>query len=142
MMLNLPKVRSNFPILNNGLIYLDSAATAQIPSAVIDSMSDFYRTCNANVHRGLYPLSEKATEGFESARESVRSFINAKSAQEMVFTHGCTESLNLIAKSWGKANLKKSDTVVLSILEHHSAITPWLQLKDEIGIGVEWIDIR
>ncbi|MBU1910857.1 aminotransferase class V-fold PLP-dependent enzyme, partial [Patescibacteria group bacterium] len=141
MPLNPNQIRSQFPLLTEEITYLDSAATAQNPQSVIDAINDFYKTYNSNVHRGLYPISDKATEAYEDARLSVQSFINAKDPSEIIFTGGCTESINLVAKSWGKANLKKGDQVVLSILEHHSNITPWQQLKEEIGIEIEWIDI-
>ncbi|MAE68516.1 MAG: SufS family cysteine desulfurase [Candidatus Peribacteraceae bacterium] len=135
------EIRRQFPIFRSEeIIYLDSAATAQKPQIVLDAIDRFYKEENANVHRGMHILAEKATESFEGARETVANFLGAD-LHETVFTHGCTESINLVAMSWGRSNLKKGDTVALSILEHHSNIVPWLQLKEEIGINVQWIDI-
>ena len=140
MKLNSAKIRQEFPILASGdIIYLDAAATAQTPSCVLDAMDAFYREEKANVHRGMHALSERATIAYEAARKRTADFINAK-AHEIVFTKNCTEAINLIARSWGEAHLKQGDTVVLSILEHHSNIVPWLQLKEKLGITVEWID--
>jgi cysteine desulfurase/selenocysteine lyase len=140
-MLPIDEIRRQFPILHSGeIVYLDSAATAQKPCAVLDAMDQFHTKENANVHRGMHVLAEKATVAYEDARKSVASFLNA-APYEIVFTHGCTESINLVAKSWGKANLQQGDTVALSILEHHSNIVPWLQLQEELGITIEWMDM-
>ncbi|MSR87252.1 SufS family cysteine desulfurase [Candidatus Peribacteria bacterium] len=144
--LNLDAIRRQFPLLNqqiegHPLVYLDSAATAQKPQAVLDRMEKFYTEENANVHRGMHVLAERATVAYEGAREVVRTFINAAHPEEIIFTKSCTESINLVAKSWGRNNLHKDDVVLLSILEHHSNIVPWLQLKEEIGIKVKWVDI-
>ena len=123
--MNTSGIRAQFPIFkDNSLVYLDSAATAQKPQCVIDAEKSFYENENASVKRGMYKLAERATEEFESAREKVRSFIGAKSANEIVFTKSATESINLVAKSYGEKFLKKEDTVLLSILEHHSNIVP------------------
>ena len=138
--LDLSVIRGQFPILSE-IIYLDNAATAQNPRVVIDSISEFYSTSNANVHRGLHPLAEKATDLYEDARDTVRKFINAKNPEEIIFTKGTTESINLVAQSWGKANLSEDDKVVPTILEHHSNITPWMQIADETGCEISWIDI-
>jgi len=142
MAFDIPHMRRQFPFFaaNDSLIYLDSAATAQKPETVLAVMDDFYRKGNANVHRGMYELAERATALYEGAREAVRTFIRARHSDEIIFTKSTTESLNLVAKSWGKAHLRKGDVVVLSILEHHSVIVPWLQLKEETGITIEWID--
>lgn len=123
------------------MVYFDSAASAQKPETVLQRMDAFSRGQYANVHRGLYPLSEEATDIFEQSRVTVRAFLGARHRDEIVFTKSATESLNLIAKSWGKATLKKKDAVLLTVLEHHSAIVPWLQLKEEKGIELVWIDI-
>lgn len=144
-MLNVAAIRRQFPILSRGteghpLIYLDSAATAQKPDAVLSRMLDFYKKEHANVHRGMHVLAELATVAYENARTTVRAFINAARSEEIVFTKSCTEAINLVARSWGKAHLREGDAVVLSILEHHSNIVPWLQLKEELGIDVKWID--
>lgn len=142
MALNVPEIRRQFPFFttNGSLVYLDSAATAQKPEAVLTAMDTYYRTTNANVHRGMYELAERATGLYEGARATVQRFLYARNSDEIIFTKSATESLNLVAKSWGGAHLKKDDTVVLSILEHHSAIVPWFQLKEEIGISIVWID--
>lgn len=141
MQLNIDAIRQQFPILHSGeIIYLDSAATAQKPQTVLDAMNTFYKEDNANVHRGMHALTESATVAYEAARQAVADCIGS-AKHEIVFTHGCTESINLVAKSWGKANLSKGDIVALSILEHHSNIVPWQQLKEEIGIQIQWIDI-
>lgn len=139
-------IRRQFPILRQQidgkpLIYLDSAATAQKPQPVLDRMQQFYQEENANVHRGMHVLAERATIAYESARETVKKFLNAPHTEEILFTKSCTEAINLVAKSWGKSNLHKGDRVVLSVLEHHSNIVPWLQLKDEIGIEIKWVGI-
>lgn len=122
-------------------MYLDSAATTQKPAAVLDAMRDFYEHSNANAHRGLHAFADVATEKYEDARATVQQFLSARYSDEIIFTRNATEAINLVAKSWGKANLKKGDVVVLSIAEHHSNIVPWLQLKEEVGIELTWIDI-
>lgn len=139
-MLDSSAIRRQFPFLDGNTIYLDSAATAQKPQAVLDALQDFYRS-TANVHRGVHAMTEKATQAYEEARDTVRVFINAKHSDEIIFTRNTTEAINLVARSWGETFLKKGDIVVLSILEHHSNIIPWLQLKEKIGIEVRWIDI-
>lgn len=140
MSLDITKIRQQFPILESGLLYLDSASTAQKPAVVMEAMDQFYEKENANVHRGMYALADKATTLYEDARVTVQKFLNAKLSAEIIFTKSCTESLNVVAKSWAAHNMKKGDVVVLSILEHHSNIVPWLQLKEEKGIDVQWID--
>jgi cysteine desulfurase/selenocysteine lyase len=141
MSLNITNIRQQFPILaKKDCIYLDNAATSQKPEVVINSMNAYYETINANVHRGMHELAEKATVAFEDCRKTVATFIGCK-PHEIIFTKGTTESINLVAKSWGKANLKKEDTVVLTILEHHSNIVPWQQLQQDIGFTITWIDI-
>ncbi len=118
-----------FPLLNNSdVVYLDSAATTQKPLCVIDSISSYYKTINANPHRGAYSLSVKATFAYDNAREKVKEFINAKSSKEIIFTKNATESLNLIAYSYGLNNLESNDEVVLSIMEHHSNLVPWQEV--------------
>ena len=141
MPLDTPNIRQQFPIIaKNNTIYLDSAATSQKPESVIKAMNAYYETINANVHRGMHELAEKATVAFEDCRKTVAAFIGCK-PHEIIFTKGTTESINLVAKSWGKANLKKEDVVVLTILGHHSNIVPWQQLQQEIGFSITWIDI-
>ncbi len=131
-------LRRDFPIFANnpGLVYLDSAASAQKPAAVIDGVSNFYRTDYANIHRGVYRLSAKSTELYENARERVRKFLNAKHFGEIVFVRGATEGINLVAYSWGGAFLKPGDEVLLTELEHHANIVPWQILRDRIGFKI------
>ncbi len=129
-MFNVEKIREDFPILgrtvyNKPLIYLDNAATTQKPKCVIDAISDAYCNVNANVHRGIHFLSQQATEMLESARETVRSFISAESTEEIIFTRGTTESLNLLASSFSNAFLSEDDEIIISAAEHHSNIVPW-----------------
>ncbi|MEI8229703.1 MAG: cysteine desulfurase [Candidatus Peregrinibacteria bacterium] len=142
MPLNLTEVRTQFPFLREkGIVYLDSAASAQKPEAVITAMDVFLREDFSNVHRGMYPRSERATKAYEDARETMQHFFGAAHSDEIVFTKNATEAINLVARSWGKSTLKKNDVVVLSILEHHSNIVPWLQLKEQIGIELQWVKI-
>jgi len=136
-------MKQDFPLFKNypELVYLDSAATSQKPKAVIDAVSDFYTKHNANIHRGMYDLSQEATDMFEDTRRKVANFINAKDVSEVIFTSGTTESINLAAFGWAKKFLKKGDIVVLSEMEHHSNIIPWLRLKEEIGIELVYLPI-
>lgn len=138
------KVRADFPILsrmvyNRPLIYLDNAATTQKPQCVIDAISEEYQSVNANVHRGVHYLSQKATELHENARERVRQFINACSTSEILFTRGTTESLNLMASSYGEAFLKEGDEILISEMEHHSNIVPWQMLCERKGCRIKVI---
>jgi cysteine desulfurase/selenocysteine lyase len=131
-------IRADFPILNqeiNGkpLVYLDNGATTQKPNAVIDAISHYYRHDNSNVHRGAHTLSDRSTTVFESARESVREFINAVTTEEIIWTKGTTESVNLVAFSWGLENLKKGDKVLVSEMEHHANIVPWQMVCEKTG---------
>jgi cysteine desulfurase/selenocysteine lyase len=128
-------VRREFPIFTThpGLVFLDSGASAQKPRAVIDGIADFYRTDYANVHRGVYSLSARATDRFEEAREKARAFLNAADEGEIVFLRGATEAINLVAQSWGPASLKAGDEIVISDVEHHSNIVPWQMLCERIG---------
>lgn len=140
------RVKSDFPILQqltNGkpLTYLDSAASSQKPTVVIEALDAYYRASNANIHRGVYHLSEHATALYDSARDTVARFINAPDARECIFVRNTTEGLNLVAYSWGRANLNPGDTVVLSLLEHHSNIVPWQIVAAERGATVRYIDI-
>src|SRR5947209_16691573 len=141
------RVRADFPILRtrtNGkpLVYLDNAATTQKPRAVIDAISHYYEAQNANVHRGVYQLSQIATDAYESARVKVQKFINAGEAAEVIFTRGTTEGINLVASSWGRANLKAGDEVVVSHLEHHSDIVPWQMACEATGAVLRVIPIN
>jgi len=138
-MLDFTEIRKQFPILEqteNGqpLVYLDSGASSQKPQVVIDALTKYYEVENANVHRGVYGLSERATEAYEGAREKTRNFIKAKSTKEIIFTRGTTESINLVASSWGRANLKQGDEIIITEMEHHSNIVPWQMLRDELGL--------
>jgi cysteine desulfurase/selenocysteine lyase len=140
-------IRADFPILaqptrnDRRLVFLDSAASSQKPSVVLDAMHRFYETEYANVHRGVYGLAEAATHRLEAARAAVAGFIGAPSPAEVVFTKNATESLNLVARSWGAANLGPGDAVVLSRLEHHANIVPWFQLQAERGFEIRWLDL-
>ena len=144
--LDVATVRADFPLLartvhDRPIVYLDSAATSQKPTAVLDAMDTYYRTVNANVHRGVYFIAEKATNQLEAAREKVRAFINAPSTAEVIFTRNATEALNLVVQSWGRANLEAGDVVVLSHMEHHANIVPWHMLVAERGIKLRWIPL-
>jgi cysteine desulfurase/selenocysteine lyase len=135
------RVRADFPILSRKvhgkpLVYLDSAASAQKPRAVIDVMSRFYEEDYANIHRGVHFLSQRATDAFEAARAKIARFINAEKADEIVFTRNATESINLVAQSWGRKNLGPDDNIVLTELEHHANIVPWQLLRAEKGFEI------
>lgn len=139
-------IRRDFPVLtrkigDNDLVYLDSGATSQKPAVVIETMDDYYRRYNANVHRGAHTLSEEATNAYESARLRVARFINAPSDKQVIFTRGTTESVNLVANAWGRANLKPGDEVLITEMEHHSNIVPWQMLRDEIGFTLRYVPI-
>jgi len=138
---------SDFPALSqkmNGkrLAFLDSGASAQKPSCVIDTVSEIMKGGYANIHRGLYPISQEITARFEAARETVADFINANNSNEVIFTKGATESINLVAQTWGRANLRKDDEIILSIMEHHANIVPWQILRDEIGFTIKVIPMN
>ena len=133
--------RRDFPLLmNTDVAYLDSAATAQRPQCVLDAEEKFYTTCNANPLRGLYPLSIAATDAYENAREAVRKFLNAASTQEIIFTRNTSESLNLVAYSYGLSNVKTGDEVVVSIMEHHSDLLPWQMVCRQTGARLRFIE--
>ena len=133
--------RRDFPLLmNTDVAYLDSAATAQRPQCVLDAEEKFYTTCNANPLRGLYPLSIAATDAYENAREAVRKFLNAASTQEIIFTRNTSESLNLVAYSYGLSNVKAGDEVVVSIMEHHSDLLPWQMVCRQTDAKLRFIE--
>jgi len=139
-------LRNDFPILDqkvNGqpLVYLDNAATAQKPRAVIDAMSRFYQHDNANVHRGIHELSRRSTLAFEGARDRVARFIHARQASEIIFTRGTTEGINLLAYTWGAKNLKSGDFVLLTEMEHHSNIVPWQLLAERTGARLAYVPV-
>ncbi|MBQ8445573.1 MAG: cysteine desulfurase [Opitutales bacterium] len=138
MLFDVEKIRSEFPLLrgNAKLVYLDSAATAQKPQCVIDAVSEFYARDNANIHRGLYRLSQTATTAFEHARERVAKFLNARESRECVFTRGATEAINLVAASWGGANLHAGDEILLTEMEHHANIVPWQAIAERTGAKI------
>jgi cysteine desulfurase/selenocysteine lyase len=146
-MLNTNQIRKDFPILEretvNGkrVIYLDSTATSQKPVQVIEAMNDYYRRSNANIHRGVHTLAEEATSLYESARERIAKFINASSSREVIYTRNTTESINLVAYTWARANLKAGDLVILTEMEHHSNLVPWHMLQAERGIELEFIPV-
>ena len=147
MTLNLNEIRKDFPILTretaNGkrVIYLDSTATSQKPLQVIEAMNDYYRRSNANIHRGVHTLAEEATSLYEGARERIAKFVNAASAREIIYTRNTTESINLVAYSWARANLKAGDLVILTEMEHHSNLVPWHMLQMERGIELDFIPV-
>lgn len=139
------ELRNDFPILRkkiNGreLVYLDNASTTQKPNCVIDSITDFYTNYNSNIHRAVYQLAEEATALYEQSREKIANFINVR-PEEIIFTRNTTESINLIAHSWARTNLKKDDGVAITELEHHSNIVPWQILSQEIGTRLEYVGI-
>jgi len=140
-------IRADFPILaerpyGKPLVYLDNAASAQKPRAVIDRMVHAYEHEYSNVHRGLHYLANAATDAFEASREKVRAFLNAGSTEEIIFTRGATEALNLVASSYGLAHIGEGDEIVLSIMEHHSNIVPWHFLRERKGAVLKWVDVE
>jgi cysteine desulfurase/selenocysteine lyase len=145
--LDIEHVRGQFPVLSREtkpgvpLIYLDSAATSQKPRQVIEAMSAYYEHQNANIHRGIHRLAEEATESYESAREKVTKFIGARSPRQMIFTRNTTESINLVAYAWGRANLEKGDLIVLTEMEHHSNMVPWQILAEERGVRLAFVEV-
>jgi cysteine desulfurase/selenocysteine lyase len=144
--MDVPRIRADFPILRRSfhghpLAYLDSAATSQKPQSVIDAVSEYYQERNANVHRGVYALSEEATDAFERAREKVARFLHAEDPSEIVFTRGTTESLNLAASCLGRSVLGPGSRVVTTLLEHHSNVVPWLMLRDAGRCALDFVDV-
>ncbi|MBD8016333.1 cysteine desulfurase [Microbacterium sp. APC 3898] len=141
------EIKSYFPILNqeiNGhpLVYLDSAATSQKPVQVIEAMKNYYEFDNANVHRGVHTLGNRATEKYEGARDKVRKFINANSTEEIIFLRGTTTAINLVAQSYGRANVNEGDEIVITYMEHHSNIIPWQQLAKERGAILKYVELE
>ena len=145
--LDVAAVKKDFPLLAHSvhgkrLVYLDSAASSQHPQAVLEAMDDYYETSHANVHRGVYALAEEADRRYEAARIAVGRFIGApQPEQEVVFTKNATEALNLVAGSWARANLRAGDVVLLSDMEHHANLVPWLMLAEERGLELRWIEV-
>jgi hypothetical protein len=146
-MLDPTKIRADFPILHqqvNGkpLVYLDNAATAQKPKAVIDALSRFYERDNSNVHRGLHVLSMRSTEAYEGARTRVAKFINAADPAELIFTRGTTESINLVARELGRRQPEKGDVILLTEMEHHSNLVPWQMIARRTGATLRYVPVR
>jgi cysteine desulfurase / selenocysteine lyase len=144
--LNPIKIREDFPILNRmihgkPLVYLDNAATSQKPVSVINALSFYYHDYNSNIHRGMHTLANEATEAYENTRSSVRKFINAPRHEEVIFTSGTTESINLVAKSWGRDNLSEGDEILLTEMEHHANLVPWIDLAKRTGAILIYIPI-
>jgi cysteine desulfurase/selenocysteine lyase len=145
-MLDINQIRADFPILQRQvhgklLVYLDNAATSQKPEVVIQAMDDYYRRYNANIHRGVHTLAEEATAAYENARRKVGRFINARSPREVVFVRNTTEAINLVALSWGRANVGEGDVIILSLMEHHSNLVPWQLLAQMVGARLEFIGL-
>ena len=144
--IDVDKVKADFPILDrpmNGkrLVFLDSAASSQKPTQVVDTMTHYYETSHANVHRGVYALAEEATALYEGTRDTIARFIGGSRASEIVYTKNVTEAINLVAQSWGRANLRAGDAVLLTEMEHHANLVPWLMLKDQLGIELRYLPI-
>ena len=144
--LDIQSIRSSFPILSRKvkdkpLVYFDNAATTQKPQAVIDALSGYYQNYNANIHRGIHSLAEEATAAYEATRDTIKTFINAAFREEIIFTRGVTESINLVAYSWGKANLKPGDEIIISGMEHHSNIVPWQLIAETTGAIIKVIPV-
>jgi len=144
--LDIYAIRQQFPILSREvkgkpLIYFDNAATSQKPQAVIDALVNYYTNYNANVHRGIHTLAEEATQAMEKSRDAAREYINAESREQIIFTRGTTEGINLVAYSWGRQNIKAGDEIIISSLEHHSNIVPWQILCEEKGASLKVIPI-
>ncbi|GAB2776319.1 cysteine desulfurase [Rhabdobacter roseus] len=144
--LDIAKIRRDFPILNetiNGkpLVYLDNAATTQKPRQVLDALTGYYEHYNANIHRGIHHLAEKATSAFEASRRRIQAFLNARLSEEIIFTYGSTDGINLVAQAYGRAFLKAGDEIIISTMEHHSNIVPWQMLCEEKGCILKVIPI-
>ncbi len=144
--IDIKKIRASFPILtrkvkDKPLVYFDNAATTQKPQVVIDALTDYYKLYNANIHRGIHSLAEEATAAYEATRDTIKEFINAHHREEIIFTRGVTESINLVAYSWGKANLKAGDEIIISGMEHHSNIVPWQLIAESTGAIIKVIPV-
>src|SRR6476659_7151641 len=145
--LDIDAIRRQFPILNRevkgrSLVYFDNAATSQKPQSVIDALVNYYTRYNANVHRGIHTLAEEATLAMEKSRDAAQEFINAASREQVIFTSGTTEGINLVAQTWGRQNIKAGDEIVISNMEHHSNIVPWYMLAQEKGAVLKVIPIN
>jgi cysteine desulfurase/selenocysteine lyase len=144
--MDIEKIRADFPILRqqvNGkpLVYLDNGATTQKPQVVIDAIADYYRTTNSNVHRGAHTLSDQATQMFENARTTLQKFLNAKKSEEIIWTRGTTDAINLVAQTWVRSNVKAGDEIIISGMEHHSNIVPWQMVCEQTGAILKIIPV-
>jgi cysteine desulfurase/selenocysteine lyase len=144
--MDIEKIRADFPILHqqvNGkpLVYLDNGATTQKPQVVIDAIADYYRTTNSNVHRGAHTLSDQATQMFENARTTLQKFLNAKKSEEIIWTRGTTDAINLVAQTWVRSNIKVGDEIIISGMEHHSNIVPWQMVCEQTGAILKIIPV-
>ena len=143
--LDVEAIRDDFPILKQKidppLVYLDSAASSQKPNRVIEALSEYYRSYNANIHRGIYRISEKATAMYEESRKKIARFINARRPRQIIFTRNTTESINIVAYSWGNANLRAGDEILVSVMEHHSNLVPWQLLAQRTGAKLQFIEV-
>src|SRR5688500_18910034 len=144
--IDVDKVKADFPILErpmNGkrLVFLDSAASSQKPTHVVETMTRYYENTHANVHRGVYALAEEATAQYEATRDTIARFVGGTRASEIVYTKNVTEAINLVAQSWGRANLRAGDAVLLTEMEHHANLVPWLMLKEALGIELRYLPI-
>ncbi|CAN6174234.1 unnamed protein product [Urochloa humidicola] len=140
------RTRVDFPILHQEidgakLVHFDNAATSQKPSSVMKTLDEYYRSYNSNVHRGIHTLSAKATDAYEGARRKVANFVNAADSREIVFTHGATAAINLVAKSWGQSNIKQGDEIVLTVADHHSAIVPWQIVSQKTSATLKYVGL-
>ncbi|GAA4746725.1 cysteine desulfurase [Flavisolibacter ginsenosidimutans] len=145
--LDIQAIRKHFPVLEREvkgrpLVYFDNAATAQKPQVVIDALINYYSDYNANIHRGIHTLAEEATAAFEGTRDAIKEFINAESREQIIFTSGTTEGINLVAQTWGRQNIKAGDEIIISNMEHHSNIVPWYLLAQEKGAVIKVIPIN
>jgi cysteine desulfurase/selenocysteine lyase len=145
--LNIDRIREDFPILHqelNGkpLVYFDNAATTQKPIQVIETLTNYYLNNNANIHRGIHTLAERATADFEATRDAVKEFINSAEREEIIFTKGTTDSINLVASTWGRTNIKEGDEIVLSSMEHHSNMVPWQMLAKEKKAVIKYLPMN
>src|SRR5215213_7685177 len=136
--LDVDAIRQQFPVLNrevkgHPLVYFDNAATSQKPKIVIDALVNYYTGYNANIHRGIHSLAEEATAAYEETRDTAAAYINAASREQIIFTKGTTEGINLVAQTWGRQNIKAGDEIIISNMEHHSNIVPWWMLCQEKG---------
>jgi cysteine desulfurase/selenocysteine lyase len=145
--IDIQKIRSRFPVLHqtvNGkpLVYFDNAATNQKPKEVIDAISEYYEGYNANIHRGIHTLAEKATKAYEATRKVLADFINSSEVEEVIFTKGTTESINLVASTYGRKFINENDEIIISGLEHHSNIVPWQMIAEEKGAKIKVINVN